>query len=312
MRKSEITKIANKLGWEFKETKEAAKKLLQEKSIVKDWKEYLRICVEAENPGERWQNVRANLYSQLPEKDLAEIICDWLFHPDPCFSVWAFFNMADRCMEDIIYIPLLGDLHKRKSFLLNLSEISLTPTEVTSKLLCDQFLSSVIIAKNILEGLNRHSLLRKVVSRVGFMAFNITIFRSDASWYALDPQENLSAKELAGTLKEKYISNTNETERKYWLYFVLVETLSKDYGLRGAFRKVAKRLYSSDKTIQRRYFEMKKKFKERKSKQTDFDIRNITAEFYLDAVLDKYLKADETERLTGIEKDMSVNMSVSE
>ncbi|MDA2921479.1 hypothetical protein MYX76_18640, partial [Desulfobacterota bacterium AH_259_B03_O07] len=160
-------------GWEFEETKEAVKKLLQKESIIKDWRRFFKICVEAENPEERWTKVRDNLHNQLLKKDLVETICKWLYIPDPCFSVCALFNLADnRDLNGHSYAHWEG-FRRLKRFV---AVIKYWPRMFFDPVfdpvsMCDYFLTQLIWG---IPDEDRHSVFHKVIEKVGFMAFNIT------------------------------------------------------------------------------------------------------------------------------------------
>ena len=299
MKKNKITRIANKLGWKFEETKEAIEYLLKNESIIKDWEKFFKICVEAEDPQERWTGVRKEVFSQLPKKDLVETICKWLYQPDPCFSVCALFNVADdRDLNVHSYVHWKGyRLIKRFGGVTKHWPRMFFDPVFDPVSMCDYLLTRLI--KEIPDE-DRHSIFHNVIAKVGFMAFNITAFRDKATDFTTDPTKDILAKELTMSLKKRYLNNTKNTEKKYWLYYLLVENLKADYGVRGAFREVAKRLDASDKTIQRRYFERKKIAKKKGLSNED-----IISEFPLAHTLEGYLNID-------TQSSMSVDMSVSE
>jgi hypothetical protein len=93
LKKSQIKEIAIKLGWGFKET-EIAVKELRDSTSIKDCDEFLKICLAAVEPQERWKKVREFLLVNLVGDDLAKTICD-LLRIDPCFYALALFNIRD-------------------------------------------------------------------------------------------------------------------------------------------------------------------------------------------------------------------------
>ncbi|GJM15987.1 MAG: hypothetical protein DHS20C13_13140 [Thermodesulfobacteriota bacterium] len=306
MKKNEIGKIANKLGWEFEETEEAIKELLHEKSIIKDWKKFFNMCLATKDPHARMRRVIEYLNSQLPNKksDLVEIICDWLHIPDPCFSVWALYNIADLKKERRNSYYWWKNLRMQKSFKLLFTTKTLPGIFYSDNLydpseLCDHYLSRLVKDKEeYVESISADSFLLAVVARVGFLAFNVSAFRAHASWYSLDPPQYIYAKELAGALSEKYLSNTDNTDRKYWLYYVLVEILLKEKEFESTCREVERLLNVPYKTIRRRYFERKKKLNEIKTKNPTFGISNIITEFYLAPAIKRHLKIDTSSSYT--------------
>lgn len=292
MRRNQIIKIANKLGWEAQETETAVIKLLKEKSIVKDWKTFFRICVQSENPEKRGTRVREYLHSLPIKKDLVETICDWLYNPDPCFHLPALFNMADTRKESRKSRFWHGELQRAKTFILKpslpLLAGALSPDPLCDPAgLCDQFLTSFIMKPDRNGNIYIRPLLFAVIARVGFMAFNLTIFRHQASWYSLDPKKNIFAKELAGTLNETYKNNSKNTERKHWLYFALVEKLKEKYEFRVALGKAEKILHVPLETIEARYGERR-----RIARSKGLSINDIIREWYLTQPLNQYLETN--------------------
>lgn len=315
MKKNEIRKIANKFGWKMREAGFAVKELCESHSIV-DCEELLRIVMNTQDPFERW--VRAqnflNKYFILDEhldKDkLVELICDLLDRGDPCFEVLTLFNAFDsilsRLNEDpkkIIRFP--GD---KKSFLdwrwtlnpravfrdrdkLPQVESLFFPNEVTWKFL-DRLLHQRKIFGMYISNLG--SLLIEVIARVGFLAFNIQIFREYVTFYSGDPTKREELLELVNALNDPFLDRTKNTERKYWLFFLLVEKLKREYGVRGAFREVGNRLNVSPGLVHGQYYvkkkAAKKQFLKKKERSAlEFDLDAITNKFHLERYLENYL-----------------------
>jgi len=282
MTKKEIARIANKLGWEFEETKEAVEKLLKEESIIEDWKEFFKICIEAKGARERWKKVYDRICKQLAKKDLVETICKWLYVPDPSLSVCSLFNMADDRESSFASNYQWSVFKLLKSFTPFIAPVVDKPP-VDPESISDHFISRLIRERK-----DRYSIFEEVIAKMAFMAFNITAFREMVTSFAINPQESPRVKELVSVLSEGYLPNTRKfnRERKHWLYYLLVEKLKEEYGLRGAFREVAKRLSEHIATIRFKYSERKKI-----AKKKGLSHEEIISEYYLRPSLEKYLKS---------------------
>jgi len=278
------------------ETSEAITELLNEESIVDDWGNFLTLCVESTNQEQRWEGVRKYLFDRISEKNLKDIICKWVYKPDPCFSVCALFNLSEL-KEDhrVEFRVMCAATQKHRSLLLKISDISLLSADITDELLCDKFLSFLIRRYNESGKINIHNLILQVISSAGFLAFNLTIFRHFTSWSAIDPTKTIYCKELAGTLEAKYMNNKLTTDKKYWMYYVLVEKLKGKHGLKESFELVAQRCGVVNKngqygpSIKARYYEQKKKLMKIQNKNQDYGLRNIIADNSLAGVYERYL-----------------------
>ncbi len=137
--------------------------------------------------------------------------------------------------------------------------------------------------------------LIQVVGQVGFLAFNVTKFRSLVSSLYYNPNTPQADKsllsELAALLYNPLFNRDIITQRGYWLIYLLVETLrQKGYGTRESFRKVAKHLRNKPSSIERRYFE-----KKMEAKENELTLDKIIKQFWLHRALE--------ENLSLLEKD---------
>lgn len=286
MTKKEIKLIGSKLGWEYQETEEAIKKLLKERSIIKDWRKYFNICLGYTNPEDRWINIRELLKDQIGDEDIVELICECSYSPDPCFAVWALFNISDKKKECRNSYFWWRELQRRRSFHIGFSTKSIPGLFYSNPLfdpndLLDHFLSYLIGG----EGFKRsQSILLQVAERVGFSAFRISAFRSQALWYDFDPVLYKFAKKLIGALNNKYVKKLETTEKEYWLWYLLVEKLKGDYGFKEACRKIGKYFYKKNNSIERRYFEQKNE-----AIKLGWSDNDILAEYDLILPLEKYV-----------------------
>ncbi len=93
LKQSQIEQIANNLGWTVQET-EVAINELHDFTSINACDDFLRICLQAVKPYERWKKVREFLLVNLGGDDLAKTICD-LLRIDPCFYALALFNIRE-------------------------------------------------------------------------------------------------------------------------------------------------------------------------------------------------------------------------
>jgi hypothetical protein len=147
------------------------------------------------------------------------------------------------------------------------------------------------------QGLNSESLLLDIVSRVGFRAFEITCLKSEAVFYSAVPYLNEKATRLAKAIASP-IDKKEITQKGYWLNYVVIERNREQYGLRGAFRTLAKVTGQETSSIHSRYFGRKKIAK--KEGLTLEDIINIYSLQKLILEIEQKLQK------------MSVNLSVTE
>jgi hypothetical protein len=92
LKKTQLKEIADRLGWRFEETRLAVEELRKFTSI-KNLEGFLKVCVNANEPEERWQKIIRFLLINL-KGDLVKDICD-LLQIDPCFYALALFNFYD-------------------------------------------------------------------------------------------------------------------------------------------------------------------------------------------------------------------------
>lgn len=265
-----IKEFAHELGWRYEEMEIALKALFHKESIVKDWQEFLGVCLSATNPKTREHKVTSLLIKNL-EGDLVNTICNLLFNFDPGFTLLALFNAIDILK---IMKKTSGSFYPsgRKPFLISgvlLGEHPITMEKgrepdprLSAYELCYEFLNSLVLEKS--EGSNNEleSLLFNVTEQAYFLTFNIKAFRNLADRWSYNPSMRKKAMKLGAALNSSFFKHRREiTEGQYWTYFVLVEKLKDRYGLRGAFREVGRRLGEPSRTIERRYFEKKKEAK---------------------------------------------------
>lgn len=327
LKREEISEIAKKLDWEFRETKGALKELFKTKSLLRDdwdwrdWRWVLKLCVEAKNPYDRTQRVIDFLHRLFtaismrkdPEDILLKTIPDLLSKRDPCFRVLAFFNFYDSLSE--IYEEPLKALvffvgEGKKSFLnwsyrfelaggdlQDLQKLTNEPLQSPFALTC-QYINSLIENRTITFICDLDALFFEVFKQVGFLAFHIRYFCNLPVSYTIS-QDIEKLDELKVVINDFLVSSKSK-QRQYWTIFVLVEKLRKKYRLKKAWGEIGTHFSKNRKTIQVRYYEMKsiakKEFlKEQNGKNLVFDLNAIMRKYYLIDWVNKCLKAIDNE-----------------
>jgi len=299
LNKKEINSLSNKLGWSVKETKVALKELYQSNSII-DRDSFLRICLEAKNPLNRFERITNYLLKTL-NRDFVNTICR-LAYIDSCFHALALFNLIDlkkvfgdpyhhqnrsfinwihpeSILDETEFEDVIKKLRKNKSSktikIANMDPEQagvvftqeLFPEPLTYRFL-DKFIQ-VKIENTEEEPEQEWELLKelmlKVVTKIKFLAFNIPTFRAVATYNALNqPVDKNFYYKLCESFKNPLSEKEKSTEQSYWLIYALVESLRGiGYGGMASFRKAASLLkIEKVDTVERRYFQMKKKAKE--------------------------------------------------
>ena len=91
--KSDIKLIADKFQWSAIEARKATKEFLETPSFANS-EEILRICIDADNPEDRKNNVFESLFNTHHD-DLVELVCNQIVNTDPCFHILAAFNSTE-------------------------------------------------------------------------------------------------------------------------------------------------------------------------------------------------------------------------
>ncbi|MCH7536124.1 MAG: hypothetical protein IH948_10370 [Bacteroidetes bacterium] len=104
--------------------------------------------------------------------------------------------------------------------------------------------------------------ISELLENTGFTAFNLSLVQnhfSELSYNAYSNRESLIS--YVSVLNNTFLDRNTVNNKRYWLIFVLVEELiSRGYGTRESFRECERLLGEKRQTVQRRYYEMKKKF----------------------------------------------------
>jgi len=299
VKKKVFKEIAVTIGWDLEEVTEAMNKLLTEVSIIEDWEQFFRLCVDAKTPEERWERTSSYIYKEIKNNNPVDTICEWLFILDPSFMVCSLFNMAHHVNKRRTSPFWWRALQIQKSFTTKLnppllpgsfSDNPLLDPVVLSYELLDRWIRDIDFNENFVI----HSIMLNVVEKVGFAAFQIRTFRDTAFYYSLNPLRTPFAQSLTQSLNSLYFNNKQNTERKNWLYYVLVERLM-ELGftpMKRAFREASTRLGKEEhpqNTIKTRYHEMKKLLTKIQDKQPSYGIRTIIDEYHLSTFIDQHL-----------------------
>ncbi len=257
--KSDTEYIADKFNWSANEASNAVIEFLEKPSFANS-EEILRICIDAKTPDER----KGTIYESLVNaqcNDLAEHVCNQIVRPDPCFDILATFNISELNSPFITLKkrPNKGP-YEASFYLRNITpgHILVNPSLGSNLVysLCYEYLDKLLKIK-FRQGLNSESLLTDIVSRVGFRAFEITCLKDMAVFYSAVPVLNDKATRLARAIASA-IDKKEITQMGYWLYYVVIERNREQYGLRGAFRELAKVTSQKTSTIHTTYFDRKK------------------------------------------------------
>jgi hypothetical protein len=296
--KSDIKLIADKFEWSEKVAKSAIKEFLETPSFANS-EEILRICIDADNPEDRKNNVFENLFNTHYD-NLVELVCNQIVNTDPCFDILAAFNSTELKNLSGVFKTIANQVLNEASFLQRMPVRTYNPNNylapyVTNVLLCYEYLDRLLRIKY--QEFDSDSLLLDIVSRVGFRAFNIDFLKYKAASYSSLPFYNQKANRLARAIASP-LDKKEITQRGYWLTYVIIEKIREEYGLRGAFRKLAELTDDKFDSIQPRYFGRKKIAKK----------EGLT----LDDIIIQYSLQKSILEIEQKLQEMSVNLSVTE
>jgi len=296
--KSDIRLIADKFEWSAKEAKNAVKEFLETPSFANS-EEILRICIEADNPKDRKNNVFDSLFNTHYDS-LVEFVHNQIDNSDPCFDILAAFNSTELKDSSKKFKASTNQGRYEASFLQRMPVRTYNPNNylapyVTNVLLCYEYLDRLLRIKD--RESYSESLLLDIVSRIGFRAFNIDFLKHIAASYSLIPLYNQKANRLARAIASP-LDKKEITQRAYWLTYVIIERIRGEYGLRGAFRKLAELTDEKFDSIQPRYFGRKKIAKE----------KGLT----LDDIIHQYSLRKQIYEMEQKLQEMSVDLSVTE
>jgi len=296
--KSDIKLIADKFQWSEKEAISAIKEFLEAPSFANN-EEILRICIDADNPEDRKNNVFESLFNTHYD-NLAKFVCNQIVNIDLCFHILADFNSTELKHLSGVFETIANQVLNEASFLQKMPVRTYNPNSyqapyVIHALLRYEYLDRLLRKKH--QEFDSDSLLLDIVSRVGFRAFNINFLKYTASSYSLFPYLKEQATRLAGAIASP-LDKKEITQMGYWLTYVIIERIKEEYGLLGAFRALAKVTGQKATSIHSRYFGRKKIAKK----------EGLT----LDDIITKYTLHGLIEEIEQKLQEMSVNLSVTQ
>ena len=296
--KADIKFIADKFQWSEKVAKSAIKEFLDTPSFTNS-EEILRICVDADNPEDRKNNVFESFFNTHYD-NLAKFVCNQIVNIDPCFHILAGFNSTELKDLSGIFKTIANQVLNEASFLQRMPVRTYNPNSyqapyVIYVLLCYEYLDRLLRKKY--QEFDSDSLLLDIVSRVGFRAFNINFLKYTAASYSLFPFLNEKATRLARTIASP-LDKKEITKMGYWLNYVIIERIKEKYGLRGTFRTLAKVTGKKPSSIHSRFFGIKKI-----AKKEGLTLDDIITKYSLHRLI------EETEQKL---QEMSVDLSVTE
>jgi len=296
--KSDIKLIADKFQWSEKVAKGAIKEFLEVPSFANS-EEILRICIDADNPKDRKNNVFKSLFNTHYD-DLAKFIGNQIVNIDPCFHLLADFNSTELKHLSGVFKTIANQVQNEASFIQRMPVRTYNPNSyqapyVIHALLRYEYLDRLLRKKN--QEFDSDALLLDIASRVGFGAFNINTLRYIASSYSLFPYYKKKANRLARAIASP-LDKEEKTQSGYWLNYVVIERNREQYGLRGAFRALEKITDQKATSIHSRYFDIKKTAKK----------EGLT----LDDIITKYSLQGQIDEIEQDLREMSVDLSVTQ
>jgi len=259
----------------------------------------LRICIDADNPEDRKNNVFESLFNTHYD-NLAKFVCDQIVNIDPCFHILAAFNSIELKHLSGVFEIIANRVINKASFLQKMPVRTYNPNSyqapyVIHVLLSYEYLDRLLRKKY--QESDSDSLLLDIVSRVGFRAFDIDFLQYTAASYSLFPYLNGKATRLAGAIASP-LDKKEITQKGYWLNYVIIERNRAQYGLKGTFRKLVEVTGQNYNSIQPRYW-----IRRKIAKEEGLNLDDIITKYSLHRLI------DEMEQKL---QEMSVDLSVTE
>jgi len=285
LKRNEINKIAKKFGWDYIQAENAVNEIIDYSSII-DCEEFIRVCINAKDYDLRINNADFFLINSI-KGDLVDIICN-LMSIDLSFYVLALYNIYDFLQTNDYEIrgfpasyetsPLF--YHSRFLILLKFDSKSdmyvpednevCIPSQLTYNFLDGLIRDRLkLYSSETIYSDNTFQVLKDVLARVGFRAFNIRLFLQIVTevsyWTRYQPEIKERLKELYEAIPNPNKSRIEITKNRNWFLYVLVEKYrEQEYKLFEAFQKVGMDFSQTEESIKTRYFERKKEAKIKK------------------------------------------------
>jgi len=284
LKRNEINKIAKKFGWDYIQAEDAVNDIIDYSSII-DGEEFIRVCINAKDHELRINNTDVFLINNI-KGDLVDIICN-LLSIDLSFYVLAFYNIYDFLRSNRYEIRGFPASSETSPLFYHSRFLILLKFDSKSDMYVPEYNEVCIpsqLTYNFLDGLirdrlklyssesvysdNTFQVLKDVLARVGFRAFNIQLFLQIVTDVSYRPRYQPEIKER---LKELYEAIPNPTKTRVenkeirdWFIYVLVEKYKeKGYTQEKSFEIVGKEFHQERNSIHQRYYERKREARDR-------------------------------------------------
>ena len=311
LKKAEVKDLASFMGWDTKSTKKAIE-YFREFDFPVDHDDFLRVCIKSSNKEQRSLNLFKLIYRELPgnkTETLAKIIED-----EHIIGIYIFFNTVDSIKETGVEVDLADN--KKQLYFYTQFELYDDLKDMDGNIVYDfmQHRSDGLLdyirekSETVLEELfiytvKNHQgrtygvtinsfqkatedIIVDLVQYCGFKIFKIPHVRfyvneSDGFFQYPDFLSRISR-----SINDPFLNRKEITKRRYWLIYCLVEKLMQElnFGTLKSFRKVSELLDSPPTTIQTRYYNMRKIYREK-----NLRLDQIVREHALGKTINKYL-----------------------
>lgn len=281
LNKKEVHSISNFLHWSESDTLKAIK-ITRDLNLFIDSDDLLRICIEADHESRRASKLAFYLLDKAPE-DTSEYIRQ-LILDENIFYICTMFN-AIEAAETIYNTKLEIPYDEKYSNLITPFYLSEDIFNVEGNLIFSSLkhrdqtkifkFHTIDILVISLMGKNRdqrefkdpnflntyyENFILEMIPTTGFQIFELPFVRTFVNEIKVGDDNEAFLKKIVDLMSDSYLSRNEQTQKKYWLIFCLVEKLKENKkGTMESFRLASKLIGLGDLTIQRRYYEMKKK-----------------------------------------------------
>jgi len=278
LKRNEINKIAKKFGWDYIQAEDAVNDIIDYSSII-DCEEFIRVCIKAKDYDLRINNTNFFLINNI-KGDLVDIICN-LMSIDLSFYVLALYNIYDFLRSNRYEIRGFPASYETSPLFYHSRFLILLKFDSKSDMYVPEDNEGCIpsqLTYNFLDGLirdrlklyssesvysdNTFQVLKDVLARVGFRAFNIQLFLqivTDVSYYPHLPEIKERLKELYEAIPTPTKTRVENKKIRDWFIYVLVEKYKeKGYTQEKSFEIVGKEFYQERNSIHQRYYERKR------------------------------------------------------
>lgn len=271
-------------NWDIKNIRNAKKIYYSTSSILnkKQLQEHLQICAESQDPKERHHRVLL-FFEKVLEEDFLNLFCSMLTSIDVSIGCTCKFNLYDLSIDPQTNKICKQELTERKKRFERMKPLSFKLWELYSfyndyeivkdtqnkwdarisneyedvvrdivepNIFIDPYLYNYELLSKTLEKNYDSNIKIQILEKVGAEALHIYSIRDS---FLLDTEFSERAKRI---IAERY--SRNETDREYWLYYVLIELYKQKKKIKitmTAIREIAKLFFKSTNSIKGRYYE---------------------------------------------------------